>query len=126
MARVTIEDCTTKIPSRFELVVLAAQRAKEIGAGARPTVERDNDKNSVISLREIADGTISPESLKESVIIKHQKRHVVADHDVPEEDDAMTMSKEISSEIEGLQVADDSSLSNMFSDEVDESESSES
>jgi len=125
MARVTIEDCTTKIASRFELVVLAAQRAKEIGAGARPTVERDNDKNSVVSLREIAEGTISPETLRETVIVKHQKRHVVTDRDMPEDDDVMSMSKEISSEIEGLQVADKSSLSKMFSEEEDEADSSE-
>jgi DNA-directed RNA polymerase subunit omega len=121
MARVTIEDCTLKIPSRFELVVLASQRAKEIGSGAKPTVERDNDKNSVVALREIAEGTISVEALRESVIKKSQKRQAILDQDAPE-DDEMDMSKEISSEIKSLQVADKDEMSDMFSDEADESE----
>ena len=121
MARVTIEDCTLKIPSRFELVVLASQRAKEIGSGAKPTVERDNDKNSVVALREIAEGTISVEALRESVIKKSQKRQAILDQDAPE-DDEMDMSKEISSEIKSLQVADKDEMSDMFSDETDESE----
>lgn len=125
MARVTIEDCTTVIPSRFELVVLASQRAKEIGAGARPTVERDNDKNSVVALREIADQTISPEALRESVIKKNQKRQAVVDHDLPEEENKMEMSREISSEMADLQVADKSGLSDMFSDEMSEDDDSE-
>ncbi len=121
MARVTIEDCTQKIPSRFELVVLAAQRAKEIGSGAKPTVERDNDKNSVVALREIAEGTISPDSLRESVIRKHQKRQAVIDQDVPE-DEEMNMTREISTEMKSLEVADKDDMSDMFSDEIDESE----
>lgn len=125
MARVTVEDCTTKIPSRFELVVLASQRAKEIGAGARPTVERDNDKNSVVALREIAEGTISPDSLRDSVIRKRQKRQAVVDHDLPEEDNAMDVKSEIDSEMKDLQVADQSGLSDMFSDDVVEEESGE-
>ncbi len=121
MARVTIEDCTQKIPSRFELVVLAAQRAKEIGSGAKPTVERDNDKNSVVALREIAEGTIAPDSLRESVIRKHQKRQAVIDQDVPE-DEEMNMTREISTEMKSLEVADKDDMSDMFSDEIDESE----
>lgn len=121
MARVTIEDCTLKIPSRFELVVLASQRAKEIGSGAKPTVERDNDKNSVVALREIAEGTISPDSLRESVIRKHQKRQAVIDQDVPE-DEEMNMTREISTEMKSLEVADKDDMSEMFSDEIDESE----
>jgi DNA-directed RNA polymerase subunit omega len=121
MARVTIEDCTLKIPSRFELVVLASQRAKEIGSGAKPTVERDNDKNSVVALREIAEGTISVDALRESVIKKSQKRQAILDQDAPE-DDEMDMSKEISSEIKNLQVADKDEMSDMFSDETDESD----
>ena len=121
MARVTIEDCTLKIPSRFELVVLASQRAKEIVSGAKPTVERDNDKNSVVALREIAEGTISVDALRESVIKKSQKRQAILDQDAPE-DDEMDMSKEISSEIKNLQVADKDEMSDMFSDETDESD----
>ncbi len=73
MARVTVEDCVLKVPNRFELVLLASQRAREIGAGAGLLVERDNDKNPVISLREIADTDMSLEALGESLIKNHQK-----------------------------------------------------
>ena len=68
MARVTVEDCILKVKNRFELVLLAAQRVSEISLGAPLTVDRDNDKNSVISLREIAEGTVSTAHLKEEVI----------------------------------------------------------
>ena len=73
MARVTVEDCVKKIPNRFDLVLLAAQRAREIASGAALTVERDNDKNSVVSLREIADETVSLDALEEDMIKGHQK-----------------------------------------------------
>lgn len=73
MARVTVEDCVLKVPNRFELVMLASQRAREIGAGSALTVDRDNDKNPVVSLREIADTDISLETLGESLIRNHQK-----------------------------------------------------
>lgn len=73
MARVTVEDCILKVPNRFELVLVASQRAREIGSGATIMVERDNDKNPVVSLREIADTQISLEGLKEALIRNHQK-----------------------------------------------------
>ncbi len=73
MARVTVEDCILKIPNRFELVLVASQRAREIGSGAAIMVDRDNDKNPVVSLREIADTDISLEALGESLIKNHQK-----------------------------------------------------
>jgi DNA-directed RNA polymerase subunit omega len=73
MARVTVEDCVDKIPNRFELVMLSAQRARKISSGAALTVDRDNDKNPVISLREIAEGTIQVEDLKEELIRNHQR-----------------------------------------------------
>ncbi len=73
MARVTVEDCVKKIPNRFDLVLLAAQRAREISSGAELTVDRDNDKNSVVSLREIADETVSLDALEEDMIKGHQK-----------------------------------------------------
>ncbi len=73
MARVTVEDCILKVPNRFELILAASQRAREIGSGAAIMVERDNDKNPVVSLREIADTDISIESLVESLIKNHQK-----------------------------------------------------
>jgi DNA-directed RNA polymerase subunit omega len=73
MARVTVEDCILKVPNRFELILAASQRAREIGSGAQIMVERDNDKNPVVSLREIADTDISIETLTESLIKNHQK-----------------------------------------------------
>lgn len=68
MARVTVEDCVEILPNRFELVVLAAQRAKQIASGAPLTVDRDNDKDSVVALREIADRTVEPTALNEDMI----------------------------------------------------------
>lgn len=73
MARVTVEDCVDKVPNRFELVLLSSQRAREIGTGAALTVDRDKDKNSVVSLREIAEETISLADLKEELVKSHQK-----------------------------------------------------
>jgi DNA-directed RNA polymerase subunit omega len=83
MARVTVEDCVVRIPNRFDLVMVAAQRAREISAGGLLTVDRDNDKNPVVSLREIADGTVNLEELSESVVTGLQK-HV--ENDEPEEE----------------------------------------
>jgi DNA-directed RNA polymerase subunit omega len=73
MARVTVEDCILKVPNRFELVMVAAQRARRIGTGAALTIDRDNDKNPVVSLREIADETIIVEDLKEDLVKSHQR-----------------------------------------------------
>ncbi len=83
MARVTVEDCVDKVPNRFELVMLAAHRAREISAGAPITVERDNDKNPVVSLREIADETQGADALRERLIESNQTQIEV---DEPEED----------------------------------------
>lgn len=84
MARVTVEDCEDKVTNRFDLVLLAARRARQISAGAPITIERDNDKNPVVALREIADETIIADDLKEAVLYGLQK-HVEVDE--PEEDD---------------------------------------
>lgn len=73
MARVTVEDCVEKIPNRFELIMVAAQRARKISSGAPLTIDRDNDKNPVVSLREIADTTVSIDDLKEELIRTHQR-----------------------------------------------------
>ena len=73
MARITVEDCVDKFPSRFELVLVASQRARELHSGEKPTIDRDNDKNTVIALREIADTTIPIEKMKEKVIEGFQK-----------------------------------------------------
>ncbi|MFZ1727107.1 MAG: DNA-directed RNA polymerase subunit omega [Albidovulum sp.] len=100
MARVTVEDCVDKVPNRFELVMLASHRAREITAGSAVTVDRDNDKNPVVSLREIADEAQSAASLRERMIESHQTQIEVdepeddsmallmgAEHDRPQEDD---------------------------------------
>mgnify|MGYP005836638579 CR=1 FL=1 len=68
MARVTVEDCIEKIPNRFDLVLMAAQRARQISGGAEITVDRDRDKNPVVALREIAEGTVVPDHLSERII----------------------------------------------------------
>ncbi len=83
MARVTVEDVVDKVPNRFEIVLLAAHRAREIAAGAPITVDRDNDKNPVVALRELAEETISAEALRERMIMSHQTQIEV---DEPEED----------------------------------------
>lgn len=83
MARVTVEDCVDKVPNRFELVMLAAHRARELSAGAELTIDRDNDKNPVCALREIADETLAAEQLRESYIESNQTQIEV---DEPEDD----------------------------------------
>lgn len=83
MARVTVEDCVLKVPNRFDLVMKAAQRARDISAGAALTVERDDDKNPVVALREIADETINLDELGDALVQGLQK-HVEVDE--PEED----------------------------------------
>ena len=85
MARVTVEDCVDKVTNRFELVLLAAHRARAIAKGAPMAVEKDNDKNPVVALRELADGKISPDDLKEDFIHSIQK---FVEVDEPEADAA--------------------------------------
>jgi len=82
MARVTVEDCVVKVPNRFELVLLAAQRAREVTAGAPLTLDRDDDKNPVVALREIADETIQLAHLKDS-LVRGMQKHIEMDE--PEE-----------------------------------------
>lgn len=87
MARVTVEDCVDKVPNRFELVMLAAHRARELSSGSPITIDRDNDKNPVVSLREIAEETQGAEELRERMIASHQTQIEI---DEPE-DDAMSL-----------------------------------
>jgi DNA-directed RNA polymerase subunit omega len=82
MARVTVEDCVLKVPNRFDLVLVAAQRAREITAGAPLTLDRDDDKNPVVALREIADDTVPVDRLQDS-LIRGMQKHVEIDE--PEE-----------------------------------------
>lgn len=87
MARVTVEDCVVKVPNRFNLVLLAGQRAREISAGGELTVERDNDKNPVVALREVAEGSIDLDNVRQALIASLQK-HVESEEP---EDDAMEL-----------------------------------
>ncbi len=92
MARVTVEDCVLKVPNRFELVMMAAQRARCVAAGAPLSLDRDNDKNPVVALREIADQTISLEVLRNDLIRGHQK---IVEHGEPEEEIVELMAGEV-------------------------------
>ncbi|MFN0263408.1 DNA-directed RNA polymerase subunit omega [Tepidamorphus sp. 3E244] len=91
MARVTVEDCIDKVDNRFDLVLLAGHRARTISSGAPITIDRDNDKNPVVALREIADETLSPEDLREELIHSLQK-HVEVDE--PEADNVPRIASE--------------------------------
>ena len=82
MARVTVEDCVDKIPNRFDLVLAAAQRARQISGGAELTLDRDRDKNPVVALREIAEQTVRPDHLQESIVSGLQKVQIDDDDEV--------------------------------------------
>jgi DNA-directed RNA polymerase subunit omega len=85
MARVTVEDCVVKVPNRFELVLLAAQRAREISSGGPLSIDRDDDKNPVVALREIAEDTISLEHLKTGLVRGMQKHVEIDEPEEPQE-----------------------------------------
>lgn len=85
MARVTVEDCVDKIPNRFDLVLLAAQRAREISGGAELTIDRDRDKNPVVALREIAEGALSPEQTEEDLVVSLQKQAEISEEETAAE-----------------------------------------
>lgn len=97
MARVTVEDCVDKIPNRFDLVLLAAQRAREISGGAELTIERDRDKNPVVALREIAEQTVVPKILKETLVTSMQRV-------LPDDDDEMDEVGSLSQSAEALRI----------------------
>ncbi len=97
MARVTVEDCVDKVPNRFDLVLLAAQRAREISGGAEMTVDRDRDKNPVVALREIAEQTIKPKDLQEAAVTNLQKI-------LPDDDDEMDEVGSLSQSAEALRI----------------------
>ena len=80
MARVTVEDCVEKIPNRFRLVLLAAQRARQLASGELPTLPRGNDKITILSLREIATGSVAPEDMSERLISSRQKQRPASQH----------------------------------------------
>ncbi len=96
MARVTVEDCVDKVANRFELVLLAAQRARGISSGESLTIDRDNDKNPVVALREIADETILPGQLEDDLVGSMQK-HIEVDE--PEEDNMAALMGETTPDV---------------------------
>lgn len=118
MARVTVEDCVEEIPNRFELVILASERAKSIGSGAPLTVDRDNDKNPVVALREIATKNIDPEALRESQIVGLQKNNKV--DEAPEENLYAEAQESAPEEVDYSSANED-----IFSQEVDVSPETE-
>lgn len=83
MARVTVEDCVEKVPNRFDLVLLASHRSRNIAAGSALTIDRDNDKTPVVALRELANKTLELDELRESLVVGLQR--VIQDDDLPEE-----------------------------------------
>jgi DNA-directed RNA polymerase subunit omega len=97
MARVTVEDCVDKIPNRFDLVLLAAQRARDISGGAELTLDRDRDKNPVVALREIAEVTVRPDQLKETLVTSLQRV-------LPEDDDEIDEIGSLSQSAEALRI----------------------
>jgi len=121
MARVTVEDCIDKIPNRFQLVLLAAQRARNVSAGAALTIEKDNDKNPVIALRELAEETVEIELLEEHIIRNLQQ---FVESDEPLEDEISEIEKNVEKEDEvfgDTSVAPDSGmLSNVRFEDADD------
>ena len=97
MARVTVEDCVDKVPNRFDLVLLAAERARSISGGAELTIDRDRDKNPVVALREIAEETVRPSVLKENVIQSLQRV-------LPDDDDQVDDIGSLSQSAEALRI----------------------
>jgi DNA-directed RNA polymerase subunit omega len=93
MARVTVEDCVDKVPNRFELVLLASQRARQISGGAELTIDRDRDKNPVVALREVAEETVKPRDLEEALINSLQRVQVDED-DIADEVGSLSASAE--------------------------------
>ena len=93
MARVTVEDCVDKVSNRFDLVLLAAQRARQISGGADLTLDRDRDKNPVVALREIAEETVKPRHLEEALVSGLQKVQI-DEEDTPDEVDSLAASAE--------------------------------
>ena len=106
MARVTVEDCIEKIPNRFDLVLAAAQRARDISTGNPLTIDRDNDKNPVVALREIASETIDPDYLRDEIVRGLQKLSnpelIDDEQDENEEDDLLENQYSINDELEGF------------------------
>ena len=111
MARVTVEDCIDKIPNRFDLVLAAAQRARNISTGNPLTIDRDNDKNPVVALREIADETIDPDKLRDDIVNGLQKltnQELIEDEDDENlEDNSLEENYTVNDELSDLKMSND-------------------
>ena len=101
MARVTVEDCVVKVPNRFKLVMMAAQRSRTLSVGVEPTLDRDNDKNPVVALREIAEETVALEDV-EDALISGLQRHTDIDELVEEEDEQLAITNALHEEFAKL------------------------
>ena len=117
MARITVEDCIDKFPSRFELVLVASNRARKLHSGEDPTVEIDNDKNTVIALREIAEETITVENLKNDLIEEYQTTTFTEDEEIDEIEDN---SSDNQSEVSELEIDNINQDKENISQEVEE------
>ena len=126
MARITVEDCIDKFSSRFELVLVASQRARKLHSGEEPTIEKDNDKNTVIALREIADSTISKEEIKENLIQEYQTISISDEeqenHELqsPSTDELSEETEEISKENISTKLEVEQEMNELVSQEDDE------
>ena len=118
MARITVEDCIDKFPSRFELVLVASNRARKLHAGENPSVEIDNDKNTVIALREIAEETITVENLKNDLIEEYQTSTFSEDEDLDEIEDSSEENQSKISESEIDESNQDNESINKLAEEI--------
>ena len=107
MARITVMDCIDKFPSRFELVLVASNRARKLHSGEKPTVQIDNDKNTVIALREIAEETVTVEQLKNDLIEEYQTNTFIEDEDLNEIEDSSDENQSETSELESNETTQD-------------------
>ena len=130
MARITVEDCIDKFPSRFELVLVASNRARKLYSGEKPTVEIDNDKYTVIALREIADETIQKEQLKNDLIEEYQTNTFSEDEDINEiednsdesqADESETLVDEINQEEENISESEEETPTDISNDNLENS-----
>ena len=139
MARITVEDCIDKFPSRFELVLVASQRARKLHSGEQPTVEKDNDKNTVIALREIADNKISVDQMKENLIeefqtvtiddeeIENSAEELAKEDENTITNESIDANKQIDNEIKELSQTEEEELKEEFeiTDDLQNSENTE-
>ena len=122
MARITVEDCIDKFDSRFELVLVASNRARKLHTGEEPTVERDNDKNTVIALREIAEGSISAEEFKQHLVEEYQTISPIDEDELGLELNEDNIDNKVQSDKEPgeSENTDGVGLSNLYSEDVTE------